>query len=108
MRAGNLKHRFVLQKKNILDDGLGGRVEAWIDELTFNGSFEAVNPSEQYNYSQLNIQIDYSIQTRYNPKLVSATDLRLKKGDRILRIRSVLNEDNRRDIILYVSEDIVQ
>lgn len=108
MRAGKLKHKFVLQEKNILEDGMGGRVETWLNKLTFYGSFEAVSPSEQFNYSQLNITINYIVKTRYNKKLLDFTDARLKKGDRILRIETIEDEDNNRSLLLYVSEDIVK
>lgn len=108
MRAGSLKHKFILQQKTSIDDGLGGRQEVWVDEFVFNGSFESVSPSEQYNYSQLNIQINYVIITRYDNRLLEANDKRIKKDNRVLRIEYVQNTDDKRMLTLYVSEDIIK
>lgn len=105
MRAGQLRHRIVIQQLAEGRDSAGGIAETWITFVTLPAAVEPLKGREYFQSDQLNAEVSHRIKVRYYPGILPK--MRVSWGTRIFRVEAVLNIDERnREIQLMCTEVI--
>lgn len=99
MRAGLLRHRIIVEKKSSTANTFGERTVSWTSN---RGAWASISPlvgNQLFTAQQVQADITHKIRTRYMT-LAASTVIRpgycrVKYGDRIFTIRSVINPDER-------------
>ena len=99
MKAGRLRHWIVVEKKAVTKDDYGSPVISWTTNV---GTWAAVDPIRGTKYfasMQLQASISHQVTMRYQT-LGNTTEIRpgycrVKYGDRVLNIMSVINPEER-------------
>lgn len=105
MRAGELRHRVAILRKNIARDMYGAAMETWDTLATVWGSIEALSGKEYFNAAQVRAEATYRIRIRYFPNITPA--MRVMAGDRIFDIQAVLDPDGRRQELILIAKEVV-
>jgi len=106
MRAGTMRHKVVIQQNVPTEkDSYGAEVDNWTDYATVWASIEPARGREFWESQQVNAEVTGKIRIRYlggiTPKM------RVKHGNRIFDIVSVINpEERNRELQLMVKERI--
>ena len=105
MRAGQLRHRVILQALVNTPDAAGGNIETWVNVATVWGKVEPIRGREFWAAQQANTSLDTVVTIRY---LEGITPLnRVKFGARIFKIHTVINPlEGRRELQLMCEEVI--
>lgn len=104
MRAGQLRHRLVLQNPSTAPsaDAMGGFEYKYEDDEEVWGAIWPLRGSERIAADQMNSDIDCQIRIRYTSVVTSKTRIQLGDTTTYFDIRSVINPDFRnRELILY-------
>ena len=105
MRVGTLRHKVVIQQNTPTRDSYGAEVDNWIDYATVWASIEPARGREFWESQQVNAEITGKITIRYLAGITPK--MRVKHGDRIFHIISVINtEERNRELQLMVKEKI--
>ena len=101
MKAGELRHRVILQKPTETTNDIEEVVYTWSDEATVWAAVEPNTGSWYFAAQQANSNVKGRVRMRYRSDIDPTW--RLKFGDRILNIESILNPDekNIETIVLY-------
>ena len=103
MRAGALRHRITLQIPALTRNAMGEYVPTYADWATVWGSIEPNSGKRFMEALQANSEIQGSVLIRYRDGL--RPDMRIKYGNRILDIISIVHiAERRRDIRIYYKE----
>lgn len=105
MRAGTLRHRITMQSKINTADSMGGKAETWA-AIADGEIWAAVVPSggrETFKYGQLWPTMTHKIQIRY--KSCINTKMRVLFGDRVFKILSIVNVEERSIMLDLVCEE---
>lgn len=89
MEFGKLRHRLVIQRRVETRDAIGGISARWATLATRWGSVEPLTGRELTYAQQVEALVTHRIEMRYFPNL--APTYRLKYGDRVFQIESVVN-----------------
>ena len=106
MRAGTMRHKVVIQQNVPTEkDSYGAEVDNWTDYATVWASIEPARGREFWESQQVNAEVTGRIRIRYlggiTPKM------RVKHGNRIFDIVSVINpEERNRELQLMVKESV--
>jgi len=93
MRAGDLRHKIVLQEPTETSDGMGGMTTTW---STFKRVWAAIWPLKGAEYlaaMQTTSEMTHKIRIRYMANVTPK--LRIKWGSRYFDIQSAINPDER-------------
>ena len=105
--AGRLRHRLVLQRRNIQPDGGGGEAgDPWAAPLTVAtvwGSIEPLRGGERLRALRLEAQVTHRIVIRFRAGVTS--DMRIAFGARVFNIRAVLDIGERRRALELLCEE---
>jgi len=93
MRAGELRHRLVIEYPQRVSDGAGGAVISWLELATVWASIHPVSAGEQRSAGQRAEKTTHRITLRYRTD-VNAT-MRFVGNGRIFQIETVINEAER-------------
>ena len=105
MRAGQLRHKVIIQENTPSRDDYGAEAESWSNFATVWAAIEPIRGREFWESQQINAEVTARITIRYlsgvTPKM------RVKYGTRIFDIISVINpEERNRDLQLMVKEAV--
>lgn len=104
LRAGRLNKRVILQTVSNAADGRGGVTETWADTATLWAHVEEIAGSERYEANQIASNLTHRVTIRYRTAVIPQQ--RVKYGTRILKIVSVVNPDQRNEMLeLMCSEE---
>lgn len=108
MRAGNLRHRVILQSPAGSRDAVGERTTTWTAVATVWASINPLTVRELLAAGQLQSETSHRVRIRHS-SAVSAIDAswRVLFGSRVLVIQGVRNiEEGDREIELLCSEGV--
>lgn len=100
MEAGKLNRLITLQKRSITRDSIGNGVETWADHSTRWAEVITTGGSEFYAAQRLNVETTALFKIRYTTAI--NTLMRIKFGERLFDILSVVDPDGRR-VFLNIS-----
>ena len=106
MRAGDLRHRIVIQEKTDTPDGMGGFTSTWSEKFKARAAIWPLSSKEQLDAMKLESVITNKIRIRYRAGITSAN--RILFGSRIFQIKGApINTDERNKTLDFlVTEDI--
>lgn len=104
MNIGSLRHRIILQDLVIIPNTLGEGEETWVDRGTIWAEIRPLRGNEFWMAQQVNSKITHKITTRYYQNIDSVN--RLKFGDRLFEIISVINPDERCSELNFLCEEV--
>ena len=105
MDIGKMRHRITFQRPTDEKDRLAGYKDDWLDVATVWAQISPVSGRE-YLTQVRETMVSHKIYCRYRPGITPL--LRVKYGDRIFRIISVLNWDERNEGLTIMCEEHVQ
>lgn len=94
VRAGDLRHRLMIQQRLITRGNQGGFSYSWGTLNTVWGSVEPIGENEQEQSNSLAANITHRIRIRSMSGLNAS--MRIKFGERVLNIASIRNIEERR------------
>jgi phage head-tail adaptor, putative, SPP1 family len=101
MRAGELRHRVTVQQELFTKDTVTGEnVSGWQDVCTVWAAVEPVRGREYFRTFETHSRQTTRIRIRYRSGITS--DMRVKFGDDIAYIHSVINFENKNQELLLV------
>ena len=108
MIIGKMNQRVILQSKVVTVDTYGGEVVSWKSEKTVWASIKPVSGREYFMARQMQDETTHQVRIRYFEGVIPTW--RVKYGDRILNIQSVINPDegNNEMVLMCVEERISQ
>ena len=101
MGIGAMRHRVEIQSRNPTSDGAGGLESNWTTVETRRASIVSKRGQERLEGMQIEDQISHVFTFRHRTDRSISAAQRLKFGDRIFNINTVINE-NERDKFLKV------
>lgn len=107
MRAGQLRHKIVIQQAAYATDAYGGRIPTWSFWAYRQADVSPIDGREAQYAKTIAATVSHKVTIRYTPG-VDPT-MRLVFGTRVFAINAVLNVDERnREHGLYCTEIIGQ
>lgn len=104
MRIGDLRHRIVLQKKEITEDELKQQSETWTDIATVWAAIEPISGRAYFEAKQINAENSTRITIRYRMDVTPHT--RAVFGSRVFEIQSVVNPKERRETLVLMCREV--
>lgn len=108
MRAGTLRHRVTIQALNLnaasTRDAHGGIVEEWRDVLDVWAQVEPIRAIEMFRANQVDARITHRVTMRYQRGI--DTSMRIQFGGRVFLLLSVINPDERRQLLEMLAMEI--
>lgn len=110
--SSRLRHRVTLQQEVTTDDTQGGYTRSWEDVAELWAEISPINPgsasvsassSEQYKFGGIETVHTYRIFLRYRSNVDAS--MRIVFGSRIFNIRSVINNDERNELLEIIAEE---
>jgi len=102
-RIGRLRHRVVLERPVRESDGGGGAAETWEPVAGLWAMIELRSGKEAVEADRLSGTRKLDVTIRYRPDV--APHMRFRLGGRLLDIRTVLDEDDRRRFLKCECEE---
>lgn len=93
-KIGAMRHRLELQSPNREDDGYGGVSDGWTTKATVWGQIVPKRSVDDFENDIIKSEITHDITIRYDTTVHHSW--RVKYDDRIFRIESVINTDERK------------
>jgi SPP1 family predicted phage head-tail adaptor len=103
MKIGDLRHRVVLQRKEITEDELKQQSEAWVDIATVWSAIEPLSGREYFAAKQVNAEVSAKITIRYRKDV--SPDMRVIYDGRIFEVLSVINPKERRESLVLMCRE---
>ncbi len=72
MRAGQLRHRIVLQSKTASRDAMGGDIITWSDRDTVWAAVEPLRGREYFSAHEFQSETEIRFRIRYRPDITTA------------------------------------
>lgn len=105
MRAGPLRHRITIQKATETQNAYGEPVASWSEFVQASASVDPISSREYFSAQRENAEITHRIRMRYRPNITHK--MRVKWGERVFDIRSIINANSRnRSLELLCVEDV--
>ena len=105
MKAGQLKHRIVIEKPTQVKNAIDEVILTWSTFCTVWAAIEPATGQSYYAANQLESKVDGRVRIRYRADLEPT--MRIKFGDRILNIISIVHpQENHRELHLMYSEGL--
>lgn len=98
MRAGDLRKRVLLQKRDVTLDSAGQQATTWTTLATIWASIEALSVRELFAAQSVQSEVSHLVTVRYRPEFLSpAADAayRINYNGRMFNIQGVMNVDER-------------
>lgn len=109
MRAGNLRHRIIIQKQKVTKNAYGEDIVTWVDDATCQARIRALRGREYFNAQQAQADVTHDILMRYrtlsdgtrvNPKC------RIKHDSRYFLVRSAIANERESALNLLCVEEV--
>lgn len=104
MNIGKMRHRITFQELPDDKDSLGAYGDGWEDVATVWAQISPVSGREYFSQVRENT-VSHKIYCRYRPGI--SPRMRIRFGERIFRIISVLNWEERNEGLTIMCEEIV-
>jgi len=105
MKAGQLRHRIVIEKQTQTKNAIDEIILTWSTFCTVWAAIEPATGQTYYAANQLEAKVDGRVRIRYRDDIEPT--MRIKYGDRILNIGSIVHpQENRRELHLMYSEGL--
>lgn len=103
MRAGKLRHRVKLQKKQLVSDGDTGHLEQWPTQCTLWAEIKGADEAQRFQYDSVGVEMTHQITVRGSNAIYYLVDAsqeelekhRLEFKGRIFEIKTVQDTDER-------------
>jgi SPP1 family predicted phage head-tail adaptor len=93
MRAGDLRHHFLIQEQLASQDSYGQAVSPWTNFAWAWGSIEPINGREFFAVQQVRSEVDTKVRMRFLAGVQST--MRIVLGSKIFDIQSVIDVEYR-------------
>lgn len=100
---GELRHRIAVQRKSVVRDTFGGETVSWTDVAMVWMSLRPLSGRELYAAQQAHAETTHKAVMRYMAG-VTPND-RLKYGDRIFDMISVLNHEEKNGYLIIEAKE---
>jgi SPP1 family predicted phage head-tail adaptor len=97
MKIGDMRHRITFQKPLETPDGYKGHTVQWQDVVTVWASVEPLSGREYFYSHQIKAEVTHRVRMRYREGLT--VKMRVKHLDRVLAIESLLDLQERHEIL---------
>ncbi|MFZ5816298.1 MAG: phage head closure protein [Bacillota bacterium] len=104
--AGKLRHRVTLQDNQAPRDSYGAEADNWVDVATVWASVEPLRGREFFAAQQVNSEVSARVRIRYRAGVNSA--MRVRFGDRIFDIISVIDPEERHQELQLMVREVVR
>jgi SPP1 family predicted phage head-tail adaptor len=104
MRIGELRHRVVLQKKEITEDELKQQSEVWTEITTIWAAIEPLSGREYFAAKQVNAEISARITIRYRKGITP--DMRMVFDGRVFEVISIVNPKERCGSLVLMCREV--
>lgn len=105
MRTGPLRHRIVIQKPTRVKNAFDEWVDDWEDWATVWAAVEPLRGSRYFAAKQASSEVEGTVRMRYRDGVEPT--MRIKFGERYLKIISVVNpSERRRELEILYKEGI--
>lgn len=94
--VGNFDKRIIFQSLQEIADGGGGFKAQWTDILTSWAQIKPLKSYERFQAMQVETPVTHKIYMRYRNDMVINTKLRIKFGQRIFNVASVIDIDEQK------------
>lgn len=105
MRIGDLRHRAILQKKEIAQDVLMQQSEIWINIATVWSAIEPVSGREYFAAKQINDELSAKITIRYRNYVTP--DMRVVYDTRVFEILSIIDPGERHEALVLICREVM-
>lgn len=106
MKIGKLRHRVILQRKEITEDELKQQSETWVDFAYIWAAIQPLSGREYFSARQETAQVTTRITIRYLKGVTP--DMRVLFNEKVYEILSVINLDERNiSLVLMCKEAVV-
>ena len=106
MRAGDLRHRLILQHKTTIKDAYNQPIETWTDWKTVWCAFEPLRGRERFAHQERSAESDVRFRIRYLDGVDSATTRGVLDG-LTYDIQAVIDVDGRRRELHLMARRVV-
>ncbi|MEL6289398.1 MAG: phage head closure protein [Pseudomonadota bacterium] len=89
----DLRHRVTIEARSVLPDGAGGQIESWVPGEEVWAAVVPLSGVEALRQDRIATTVTHRVRVRYRSDLDAAK--RLRMGDRVLEILSVIDVDER-------------
>lgn len=107
MRAGDLRHRVVIQNYSVAQDDYGAPVKTWSNEFTVWGAVEPLSGREYLDAREMQAEVTTRIRVRYRGDVTYSTDKRATWDGHTYDIESVIEVEGRRREIHLMCKEVV-
>lgn len=104
MNAEKMRHRITFQQQSPEKDALGGYGDVWTDVVTVWAQITPLSGREYFSQVRENV-ISHKIYCRYHSGI--SPKMRIKFGERIFRILSVMNWEERGQGLTIMCEELI-
>lgn len=106
MKIGKLRHRAILQRKEITQDELKQQTETWVDFAYIWAAIQPLAGREYFSARQENAEVTTRITIRYLKDV--KPDMRVMFNEKVYEILSVINQDERNiSLVLMCKEAVI-
>lgn len=103
--TSTLRHKVILQQKNMIADGAGGFTASWQDIATLWAEIKQLKASEKYTGGQVTPTATHIFRLRYNDDVT--TGMRFSYDGRFFNIRALHNIGELSEVLdAYVEEGV--
>jgi len=103
MRAGELRHRVILQQPTLTRDDFGENIPTWTDIATIPAAVEPNAGRRYYEALQANAEVQGVVRIRYRSDIDPTW--RLSHNSRTLQIIAIKNPQERnKELLIYYKE----
>ena len=101
MRLGSLRHTITIEKNTPTRDDAGGEVNAWTTHAKARARVEPMTGREYVGSEQLTDSTTHKFTLRYVAGVTPA--MRISWGSRLFDIQSVINRDERNQVLFIMA-----
>ena len=97
IEIGEMRHRLTFQKPEKTPDGYKGHTVKWLDVVTVWASIEPLSSREYFYAHQIKNEVSHRARTRFRTDV--APEMRIKHGERIFAIESIIDLEERHQFL---------
>lgn len=103
MKIGDLRHRITFQKPLKTPDDYKGHEVNWQDVVTVWASIEPLTGREYFYAHQIKNEVSHRVRIRYRRNITE--EMRIKHGERILKIESIVDLKERHQFLEILAKE---
>ena len=107
MQAGNLRHQIELQTNTPTTNSFGEQIPVWTTQATVWASINPLAGREFVEAKQRKIDATVRIITRYRADMLPTPNWRVKFGNRIFDIDTVMNRNERNRTVDLMCREVM-